>query len=65
MIQYDAVNAFVHAKLDERVFMRMPDGYRKPGVILKPNKALYGLRKSPLKFAVAKSLLLFLAGHRL
>lgn len=48
MIQYDAVNAFVHAKLDEKVFMRMPDGYRKPGVILKLNKALYGLRKSPL-----------------
>ena len=48
MIQYDAVNAFVHAKLDEKVFMRMPDGYKKPGVILKLNKALYGLRKSPL-----------------
>ena len=40
-----AVNAFVHAKVDEKGFMRR---YRKPGAILKLNKALYGLRKSPL-----------------
>ena len=48
LIQYDAVNAFVHAKLDEKVFMKMPRGYSKRGVILKLNKALYGLRKSPI-----------------
>jgi hypothetical protein len=48
LIQYDAVNAFVHAKLDEKVFMRMPYGYRKPGRVLKLNKALYGLRRSPI-----------------
>jgi len=45
--QYDAVNAFVHAPLDEEVFMRMPPGYRRPGRILKLNRALYGLRRSP------------------
>ena len=27
LTQYDAVNAFVHAKLDETVFMQMPDGH--------------------------------------
>ena len=27
------VNAFVHAKLDERGFMKLPPGYRKPGTI--------------------------------
>jgi hypothetical protein len=48
LTQYDAVNAFVHAKLDETVFMQMPDGYRKNGHILKLNKALYGLRRSPI-----------------
>jgi Reverse transcriptase (RNA-dependent DNA polymerase) len=48
LIQYDAVNAFVHAQLDERVFMKLPPGYRKPGMTLKLNKALYGLRRSPL-----------------
>lgn len=48
MIQYDAVNAFVNAKLEKDVFMRMPPGYRKFGKILELQKALYGLRESPL-----------------
>ena len=48
LIQYDVVNAFVNAKLEEDIFMKMPPGYRKTGKILKLNKALYGLRKSPL-----------------
>ena len=46
--QYDAVNAFVHAPLRETVLMRLPPGRRAPGRILTLNKALYGLRKSPL-----------------
>jgi hypothetical protein len=48
LIQYDAVNAFVNAKLEEDVFIKMPPGHRRTGTILKINKALYGLRKSPL-----------------
>lgn len=48
LLQYDAVNAFVNAKLDKDVYMRMPPGHRKPGTILKLQKALYGLRESPL-----------------
>ena len=50
LIQYDAVNAFVNAELEEDmlVFMKMPPGHRRTGTILKLNKALYGLRKSPL-----------------
>jgi hypothetical protein len=47
LIQHDVVNAFVNAKLDHDVFMRMPPGYRKPGTVLKLNKALFGLRISP------------------
>jgi hypothetical protein len=27
LIQYDAVNEFVHAKLDEDICMKMPQGY--------------------------------------
>lgn len=46
--QMDAVNAFVHCDLDEVVYMRMPPGYAKPGKVLRLNKALYGLRRSPL-----------------
>jgi hypothetical protein len=46
--QYDVTNAFVHATMDRVVYMRMPHGYQKPGTILQVNKALYGLRISPL-----------------
>ncbi|KAL6362809.1 hypothetical protein LRP88_04119 [Fusarium phalaenopsidis] len=48
LIQYDAVNAFVNARLDKKILMRMPPGYRKAGKILLIQKALYGLRESPL-----------------
>ena len=46
--QHDVTNAFVHASLDREVYMRMPQGYQKSGTILKLQKALYGLRISPL-----------------
>ncbi|KAL3708719.1 hypothetical protein TMatcc_006703 [Talaromyces marneffei ATCC 18224] len=46
--QYNAVNAFVNAKLDEEMFMRIAPGYREPGKIYQLNKALYRLRRSPL-----------------
>jgi hypothetical protein len=46
--QYDVSNAFVHALIDRIIYMRMPRGYSKPGTILLLNKALYGLRISPL-----------------
>jgi hypothetical protein len=47
MIQYDAVNAFVNAELDEPVYMRMPHGHTIPGQTLLLKRAMYGLRKSP------------------
>ncbi|CCE34925.1 uncharacterized protein CPUR_08864 [Claviceps purpurea 20.1] len=46
--QFDVTNAFVHASMDRDVYMRMPKGYQKRGTILKLQKALYGLRISPL-----------------
>ena len=46
--QYDAVNAFVHAPLKKKVYMRMPPGYQEPGRIFCLNKAVYGLRESPI-----------------
>ena len=50
LIQYDAVNAFVNANLDDDVaiYMKMPPGHRRTGTIVKLNKALYDLRQSPL-----------------
>ncbi|KAI8930550.1 hypothetical protein NX059_012545 [Plenodomus lindquistii] len=46
--QFDITNAFVHAAMDRVVYMRMPKGHQKAGTILRVNKALYGLRISPL-----------------
>jgi hypothetical protein len=46
--QYDAVNAFMNAQLETPVYMRMPPGYRENGKVYRLNKALYGLRISPL-----------------
>ena len=46
--QYDVTNAFVHAVIDREVYMRIPNGYQKPGTVLRLNKALYGLRILPL-----------------
>ena len=43
LIQYDAVNVFVHANLNETVFMKMSDRYQKADHILKLNKILYEL----------------------
>ena len=47
-LQLDALNAFVHANIDETVYMRMPPGYGKPNKVVRLNKALYGLRRSPI-----------------
>jgi hypothetical protein len=48
LIQFDVVNAFVNAVLPNPVFMTLPPSYRTLGKVLRLNKALYGLRMSPL-----------------
>ena len=34
MIQYDAINTFVYTSLDEVIYMKIPPGQRRTGVIL-------------------------------
>jgi hypothetical protein len=46
--QFDVTNAFVHALINRIVYIRMLKGYSVLGIVLKLNKALYGLRISPL-----------------
>ena len=46
--QFDAVNAFCNAFLNEDVYVRYPDGFQVPGSCLKLIRALYSLPKSPL-----------------
>ena len=45
--QYDAVNAFINADMDQLVYCYLPEGFSKPGYFMKLRKALYGLRTSP------------------
>lgn len=47
-LQLNVVNAFIHANLDEMVFMRMLLGYIQSDQVLKLNKLLYSLRRSLL-----------------
>ncbi len=46
--QFDAINAFTNAAIDELIYVRYPDGYHVPGHCLMLRKALYGLPRSPL-----------------
>jgi hypothetical protein len=46
--QFDAINAFCNAELDDLVYVRYPDGFQVPGSCLKLIRALYGLPRSPL-----------------
>jgi hypothetical protein len=43
MRQYDIINAFINATLNEVVYMHHPDGFERTGLI-QLNRALYGLR---------------------
>ena len=46
--QFDAINAFPNALLDEIVYVKYPDGFKRPGWVYLVNRALYGLPRSPL-----------------
>lgn len=47
-LQLDTVNAFIHADLEETIFMKLPPGHQERGKVLRLRKALYGLQRSPL-----------------
>jgi hypothetical protein len=46
--QMDVITAFLNAKLDEDVYMHVPEGFRySTGDVLKLNKSLYGTKQAP------------------
>ena len=47
-MQLDSVNAFVNSQMDEVVHCEFPDGYQVPGYCLLLDRALYGLKRSPV-----------------
>lgn len=50
ILQYDVVGAFLNALItsENPVFCDLPEGFRKAGLCVRLNRALYGLRDSPL-----------------
>lgn len=47
----DFITAFLHAELDEEIYISIPDGYpiktKEPNMVLKLQKSLYGLKQAP------------------
>ena len=48
--QVDYTSVFVHADLNDEVYVEMPQGFRQEGKVLRLKKSLYGLHQSPLNF---------------
>ena len=50
ILQFDVIGAFLNAKRDNMplVICQLPDGYKKEGTCVKLNRALYGLKDSPV-----------------
>ena len=49
--QVDYTAAFIHAPIgDDEVYVDMPRGFSKPGMVLKLKKSIYGLKQSPRNF---------------
>lgn len=45
--QMDVMTAFLNGIIKELIFIKLPQGYKKPGIVCKLQKGLYGLKKSP------------------
>jgi hypothetical protein len=48
--QVDYTASFIHAPIDEDLYVDMPRGFSESGKILKLKKSLYGLKQSPRNF---------------
>ena len=49
-MQVDYTSAFLHADIEDKVYVEMPRGYKDQRKVLKLNKSLYELKQSPRNF---------------
>jgi hypothetical protein len=47
LVQFDVPTAFLNADVEEEVYMEMPKGFGKDGVVCRLLKSLYGLKQGP------------------
>ncbi|KAI0992496.1 hypothetical protein K3495_g15689, partial [Podosphaera aphanis] len=45
--QLDIKTAFLYGKLNEEIYMELPEGYRKDNHVARLNRCIYGLKQSP------------------
>ncbi|KAL1582041.1 hypothetical protein WHR41_09299 [Cladosporium halotolerans] len=45
--QMDVKTAFLHGKIEETIYVKMPTGYAQDGKVCRLNKGLYGLKQAP------------------
>lgn len=45
--QMDVITTFLNGIIKELIFIHLPEGYEKPGVVCRLRKGLYGLKQSP------------------
>ena len=49
-MQVNYTSVFLHADIEDKVYVEMPRGYKYQGKVLKFNTSLYGLKQSPRNF---------------
>jgi hypothetical protein len=47
MDHLDVVTTFLNSKVDDDIYMTLPEGPYAPAIIVRLKKALYGLKQAP------------------
>lgn len=45
--QFDITTAFLHAPIEEELYMELPEGFGQPGMVARLRRAVYGIKQAP------------------